>query len=179
MKFADAFSSKNDNSLFEILSQLYKFSRAMAFPEKWFEIVENSYKEEMITDVSGIKEEIKEAVENYLMVTDGLEDIPGAEKLIQIVNADAANFEGIDSFDYDDVFVKLHNAEFERFPTIKDPELKETAENVKNARDIFKNKIQKKFAQGFSFSSTHVLEFAKMQKETVLSAIDCTLCLND
>ena len=162
LSLASGYASRNDSALTEMLLRIYNFSRAMAFPEEWFERVLDSYSPEKITDTGDGEALLKEAVEKYEGILEELNEIPSADKLILTVKEDVALFADINFKDYDDVFVKI-NCKFKSFPVIKNPELEEIKESVKRARDEFKGDI-KEIASRFLYSSAHLLEFAEKQK---------------
>lgn len=145
--FAQRFITSKSDSVEEYTKEIYRASRKVPFPSKWFHMVLESYKDyknsawyrffvkDTAQKVSDAVNEYREYIENY---TFGIEELQIAKEMAEI---DIAQFAHLtQDADYEQLYNVLSKVSYERL----NPKINkiDTEKNISSKRDEFKKIIE-------------------------------------
>ena len=145
-ELAASFVTSKKDSVEEYVKKFYVASRKTPFPEKWLELVVDSYENykkslwyNFFVEDSG--EKIQNAVRRYrdyvFEYTDGIEELEKARELVQ---KDTVSFlDIVKGSSYEEIYKAMSAVSFSNFPTSINKI--DTAKNIQGERADFKNEI--------------------------------------
>lgn len=174
---------KYDNSLDELVYQLYEFSIASPMPEKWLNNISNLYEENNIVNSQLYQQlilpSVKTSLEDCIMLLQQsekeLEHIPELEKNYINTKNDIAQLKDLVSHlndNYDELYTLFQSFKFERFAVVKtidDENLKKIRENIQLQRKSIKKEIDAITTNFFNGTQERQLTLLKGAKNQIIT----------